>query len=201
MGVSVCENKIRSIFNLEIFVFEIRNNQKQLSASSLTKLKQNANLSCQKYWCSMNGGFLMADISDLLTLPKGLLAPADDISALAARYRTRAVPETVTDEILGGWYSNLDALAPVTSGVRWPDSTCHSINGSSCWPTWVIHHNPSDLPDTQFVARLLVFGNPTPITIMGDTLEAVRDLLPPGLRRYGRSTGDRDTIVESWQAF
>jgi hypothetical protein len=66
---------------------------------------------------------------------------------------------------------------------------------------YVITKNPKDYPG-KFVVRpqtvgqrgLLSYGEP----IVGETLEEVRDALPPGLYNIGRMKNDDPVILEVW---
>lgn len=67
---------------------------------------------------------------------------------------------------------------------------------------WTIYSNPRDYPG-QFVARRWFV--PTGGVVMasndmfvGDSLNELRELLPPGLVNIGRMPGDEPQIVEVW---
>ena len=140
------------------------------------------------------------EVEALPTIRRALPTDSADPAEVGAAYRTTAVPEGVADEQLGRWYLDLDALTPVAAGVVWPDSCHDMINGASCWPRWIVHRSPSDMPGHEFAARLLVFGQPTPVVVTGATLDEVRGQLPAGLVRRESSLKEK-TIVEAWDAF
>lgn len=63
----------------------------------------------------------------------------------------------------------------------------------------------TNVPDHQdpFVARVFAVGGtpslqPTHAMLKGDTLKAVRDLLPEGMALLPRDANDNPTVVESW---
>lgn len=64
---------------------------------------------------------------------------------------------------------------------------------------WTIYEKPKDFPGV-FVARPYSSraGAPCDFVMVAATLEAVRDLLPPGLCRMPRQPGDDPVIVETW---
>ena len=62
---------------------------------------------------------------------------------------------------------------------------------------WTIYSSPSDFPG-RFVARKFVLDQPTAEHVVGDTLEAVRRAIPPGLYRIPREPHDDPVIVEIW---
>lgn len=67
---------------------------------------------------------------------------------------------------------------------------------------WTVYDHPADFPDC-FVARLYVVGSgpnfgATNRIVTGETLDAVRAQLPPGLYNAGRQPGDDPKIVETW---
>lgn len=70
---------------------------------------------------------------------------------------------------------------------------------------WVIYDHPNDMPE-QVVARRHEVGGPirepfhgpTGDYVTGDTVEAVRGLLPPGLHCMPRTPWDEPQIVEVW---
>lgn len=70
-------------------------------------------------------------------------------------------------------------------------------------PIWTVYRHPTDYPH-GYVARMSVIRSPmrgympTDLVILGDTLAAVRDALPPGLIRLDRDEEDDPHIVESW---
>lgn len=70
---------------------------------------------------------------------------------------------------------------------------------------WVITCRPKDYPDEYVARRWLVFNHgPTPASgdtgdvLVSDTLDGVRDQLPPGLHNIGRQGNDHPVIVEVW---
>lgn len=66
---------------------------------------------------------------------------------------------------------------------------------------WVVTQNPTDYPG-QFVAReWLIGGDVLGATLnhhVADTLDDVRDLIPPGLVQVDRHPKDDPAIVECW---
>lgn len=62
---------------------------------------------------------------------------------------------------------------------------------------WIIFEEPPDFPD-QYVARLYRSYVDTGEYVVGATLNEVRALLPPGLMRMERSSGDDPMVRESW---
>ena len=62
---------------------------------------------------------------------------------------------------------------------------------------WTVYDHPPDYPD-HFVARLFADGVETNVGFLADTLEALRDKLPPGLYPLARSPSDPPSIVETW---
>lgn len=68
-------------------------------------------------------------------------------------------------------------------------------------PMWVVMFSPSDIPN-KFVARKHIVGfGEAPATqelYTADTLEELRDLLPPGLVKMVRHPSDDPVILEVW---
>lgn len=65
---------------------------------------------------------------------------------------------------------------------------------------WTVYDHPSDMPDA-FVARMWLVGpevRATGSVLTADTLEALRDKLPPGLACLPRRPDDDPAIVEVW---
>ena len=62
---------------------------------------------------------------------------------------------------------------------------------------WTVYERPTDYPQ-GFIARLYRNGTATPATVTGDTLDAVRAGIPPGLCRMARHPSDDPVIVETW---
>lgn len=62
---------------------------------------------------------------------------------------------------------------------------------------WTIYKHPKDYPD-KFIARKFILDKPTDDIRIGNTLEEVRDMLPPGLIRLDRDFTDDIVIVETW---
>lgn len=71
----------------------------------------------------------------------------------------------------------------------------HEING------WTIYDRPIDYP-ASYVARkwVAIHGTVVPTTEMfvGDSVDEVRALLPPGLIQFPRHPSDDAKIVECW---
>ena len=68
---------------------------------------------------------------------------------------------------------------------------------------WTVIRDPSDLPGVAFCARQWVIapgGTSTPMetVLVAPTLDALREMLPPGLVKLARSPHDEPAIVESW---
>jgi hypothetical protein len=68
-------------------------------------------------------------------------------------------------------------------------------------PMWVVYHPHTIEYPGKWVARMHV-GLPKPVVtrfvMTHDTLDALRDLLPPGLTNIGREEGDVPEIIEVW---
>ena len=62
---------------------------------------------------------------------------------------------------------------------------------------YVIYEHPSDYPNS-YVLRLFRDGTPTPLHVVADSLEGVRQFIPAGLVRIPREGADDPVIVESW---
>jgi hypothetical protein len=66
---------------------------------------------------------------------------------------------------------------------------------------WTITHNTKDFGD-KWVARPTIVPNEHPNMedgyLIADTLEELRDKLPPGLSRLQRDPNDDPVIVEVW---
>jgi hypothetical protein len=62
---------------------------------------------------------------------------------------------------------------------------------------WVVYRHPADFPN-DYVARAWDGEDATGIGYAAPTLEAVRELLPPGLHRLDRNPLDDAVIVETW---
>jgi hypothetical protein len=62
---------------------------------------------------------------------------------------------------------------------------------------WTVYDSPIDLPG-RFVARKWVLEKPTNELLQDQTLEGLRNKLPPGLTRLARATQDDPKIVETW---
>lgn len=65
---------------------------------------------------------------------------------------------------------------------------------------WTVYQRPADFP-TKFVARRwLATGElvATDNVLLDDTLDALRNRLPPGLIQMPRDPSDDPTIVETW---
>lgn len=65
------------------------------------------------------------------------------------------------------------------------------------FPIWVIYDSPVDLPG-RFVARKWLLDKPTAELLQGQTLDELREKLPPGLTMIPRDPADGPKIVESW---
>lgn len=65
---------------------------------------------------------------------------------------------------------------------------------------WTITTGTSDHGD-YYVARpreICEGGGPLPVYLLADTLNELRDMLPPGLTCLSRQVDDETIIVESW---
>lgn len=62
---------------------------------------------------------------------------------------------------------------------------------------WTVYRNPTDYPGL-YVARRFELDRPTDDIRTAPSLEALRDLLPPGLYRLPRRDEDEPQIVEIW---
>jgi hypothetical protein len=66
---------------------------------------------------------------------------------------------------------------------------------------WTVYDHPSDYPD-GFVARRWIATThavlPTGEMFVADTLNEIRDLLPPGLTMFPRMEEDDPVILEVW---
>lgn len=62
---------------------------------------------------------------------------------------------------------------------------------------WVVYERPLDYPG-GFIARRFELDSPTTDIRKGESLNAVRDQLPPGLTRIDRDPNDEPQIVECW---
>lgn len=65
---------------------------------------------------------------------------------------------------------------------------------------WTVYDRPADYP-TKFVARRWLATMqlvPTDDVLLDDTLDALRNRLPPGLVQMPRDPSDDPNIVESW---
>lgn len=66
---------------------------------------------------------------------------------------------------------------------------------------WIVYDHPKDYP-AHFVARrwmiLPAEALATADFFFAETLEGVRELLPPGLHRLPRAHGDEPVVAEVW---
>ena len=62
---------------------------------------------------------------------------------------------------------------------------------------YTVYKHPKDYP-TKFVARKFILDKPTPITVIGNTIEEVRLGIPKGLTRFLPDEKDDPVIVEIW---
>ncbi len=67
---------------------------------------------------------------------------------------------------------------------------------------WTIYHRPRDMPGVEWCVRrwLIMDGRSTPdlVAVPAKTLEAARQMVPPGLVRLDRLAEDDPVIVETW---
>lgn len=64
-------------------------------------------------------------------------------------------------------------------------------------PMICVYSHPSDYPD-NFVARLWDANKPTRLVALADTLEEIREKIPPNMTRLPRQSNDDPCIVEVW---
>ena len=70
-------------------------------------------------------------------------------------------------------------------------------------PMITIYERPDEFPD-EYVARLWLMrrgvAEPgmTGLLLRSASLDALREMLPPGLHRLPREPGDEEAIVETW---
>lgn len=76
-------------------------------------------------------------------------------------------------------------------------SFCDAVKEWQANPMIVIYDNPRDIPG-KFVARLWKYGRATMDCVVKDTLEEIRQEIPPGFYRMGRQHMDDPVIVEVW---
>jgi len=76
-------------------------------------------------------------------------------------------------------------------------SVAEEVRPRPAFFTYTIYKHPRDYPD-KYVARAFHVDQPLGIMGIGDSLEAVRDMLPPGLTLIGRRPEDEPQIVETW---
>ena len=81
------------------------------------------------------------------------------------------------------------AMAP---GLHADACRDHAIVG------WIVMKNPPDHPG-KFTARLAT-NRPSPYVLIGDTLAAIQEQLPPGLVRTDRQPVAPPEVVEIWFA-
>ncbi len=66
---------------------------------------------------------------------------------------------------------------------------------------WTIFNSPADRPGCIFARRFVAADGkslPTADVISGETVEAIRAKLPPGLICFPRSPDDPISVVETW---
>lgn len=66
---------------------------------------------------------------------------------------------------------------------------------------WVVYDHPRDYPNKYVLRRWDIRGGsmiPTDDLHVADSLEAIRQAVPPGLYRLGRFGEDDPCIVEVW---
>jgi hypothetical protein len=61
---------------------------------------------------------------------------------------------------------------------------------------WIVSYDDPAFPD-RFIARLATTGA-LPYVLVGDTLAAVQEQLPVGLKRLARQPADPPEVVEIW---
>ena len=64
-------------------------------------------------------------------------------------------------------------------------------------PIICIYQNPDDYPG-KYVARVWDADEPTSLIAIAETLEAVRETIPPNMHRLHRRPDDDPIIVEVW---
>lgn len=69
------------------------------------------------------------------------------------------------------------------------------IKRDTRFPIICIYSHPSDYPD-KFVARLFDIDSPTDVYEIADTLDEIRQTIPPEMVRMERDPNDDPCIVE-----
>lgn len=64
-------------------------------------------------------------------------------------------------------------------------------------PMITIYKHPDDYPE-KYVARVWDANHPTHIIALADTLEEIRQTIPPNMTRLPHMAGDDPCIVEVW---
>lgn len=88
------------------------------------------------------------------------------------------------------------AIAELKEG----DTKPPQLNDPAVMYLYVIYYNPSDFPG-RYVCRVNHVGHtnvPGRLIANEETLQAVRDKIPPGMHCIPRSRGDDKVIVETW---
>lgn len=65
------------------------------------------------------------------------------------------------------------------------------------FPLFTVYYDTKDYPG-KYVARLFDGQQPTRLLVVTDTLEAVREAIPPMFYRVPREPGDEPKILEAW---
>lgn len=65
---------------------------------------------------------------------------------------------------------------------------------------WTVYDKPRDHPDKYVARRWLTTPQPVPTSdiFLADTLDSLRQQLPPGLIQMQRQPGDDPSILETW---
>ena len=71
------------------------------------------------------------------------------------------------------------------------------ISQSAAIPLICIYENPDDYPGF-FVARVWDADQPTHLIAKADTLDGIRETIPPNMHRLHRRPDDDPVIVEVW---
>jgi len=83
-------------------------------------------------------------------------------------------------------------------------SIVHALHADACRDhapvAWIVLWDLPAYPE-RYTARLLTSGAlSSPYLLLADTLAGIREMLPPGLVRSERMSGDPPEVVEIWFA-
>ena len=71
------------------------------------------------------------------------------------------------------------------------------IRKNTMFPIICVYRHPKDYPN-KFVARLFDIDIPTDVAEVADTLDEIRQTIPPNMERIERHENDDEYIVETW---